>query len=71
MPRAQVHIEAIIAEVSFSTAMELGVEWFVDGSSGTSSTYPIGASNFADEGGSWGVLLDLLLRAPSLLWEVG
>jgi len=42
MPRAQVHIEAIIAEVSFETAMELGVEWFVDGSSGTSSTYPIG-----------------------------
>ena len=57
MPRAQVHIEAIIAEVSFETAMELGVEWFVDGSSGDSSTYPLGAQNYADEGGSLGSIV--------------
>jgi len=62
MPRAQVHIEAIIAEVSFETAMELGVEWFVDGSSGTSSTYPIGASNFADEGGSLGSIIGSIVE---------
>jgi general secretion pathway protein D len=30
--RAQVHIEAIIAEVSLDTANELGVQWLVDGS---------------------------------------
>ena len=57
MPRAQVHIEAIIAEVSFETAMELGVEWFVDGSTGTGSTYPLGAQNYADEGGSLGSIV--------------
>lgn len=62
MPRAQVHIEAIIAEVSFDTAMELGVEWFVDGSSGTSNTYPIGASNFADEGGSLGSIIGSIVE---------
>ena len=62
MPRAQVHIEAIIAEVSFDSAMELGVEWFVDGSSGTSSTYPIGASNFADEGGSLGSIVGSIVE---------
>jgi len=62
MPRAQVHIEAIIAEVSFETAMELGVEWFVDGSSGTSSTYPIGAANFADEGGSLGSIIGSIVE---------
>ena len=62
MPRAQVHIEAIIAEVSFETAMELGVEWFVDGSSGTSSTYPLGASNFADEGGSLGSIVGSIVE---------
>lgn len=57
MPRAQVHIEAIIAEVSFETAMELGVEWFVDGSTGTGSTYPLGAQNYANEGGSLGSIV--------------
>ncbi|MCW8924963.1 MAG: type II secretion system secretin GspD, partial [Xanthomonadales bacterium] len=52
MPRAQVHIEAIIAEVSFNTAKELGVEWVVDGSQSTNNTYPIGATNFPDNGGT-------------------
>jgi general secretion pathway protein D len=31
--RAQVHIEAIIAEVSLDTANELGVQWLIDGGS--------------------------------------
>lgn len=52
MPRAQVHIEAIIAEVSFNTAMELGVEWFVDGSQSSGTTYPIGGTNFPANGGT-------------------
>jgi general secretion pathway protein D len=51
MPRAQVHIEAIIAEVSFTKAQELGVEWFVDGSQSTNSTWPIGGTNFPNNGG--------------------
>jgi general secretion pathway protein D len=57
MPRAQVHIEAIIAEVSFSTAQELGVEWFLDGSLGTAKTYPIGGTNFAEDGGTLGSII--------------
>ncbi|MDJ0834000.1 MAG: type II secretion system secretin GspD [Gammaproteobacteria bacterium] len=32
IPRAQVHIEAIIAEVSVGTSNELGVQWVIDGS---------------------------------------
>ncbi len=32
IPRAQVHIEAIIAEVSVATSKELGVQWAIDGS---------------------------------------
>jgi len=51
MPRAQVHIEAIIAEVSFTKAQELGVEWFLDGSESTSSAWPIGGTNFPNNGG--------------------
>ena len=54
VPRAQVHIEAIIAEVSFEKAKELGVEWFVDGSTSEHSTYPVGGTNFPDNGGTLG-----------------
>ncbi|MFC1702532.1 type II secretion system secretin GspD, partial [Pseudomonadota bacterium] len=57
MPRAQVHIEAIIAEVSFSKAQELGVEWFLDGSNSTNSTWPIGGTNFPDTGGTLGSIV--------------
>jgi len=35
--RAQVHIEAIIAEVSLDTSRELGVQWLVDGTPGGSA----------------------------------
>jgi general secretion pathway protein D len=56
-PRAQVHIEAIIAEVSFNTAEELGVEWFVDGSTSGNQTYPIGGTNFPDNGGTLGSIV--------------
>jgi general secretion pathway protein D len=54
VPRAQVHIEAIIAEVSFEKAKELGVEWFVDGTNSDNSTYPVGGTNFPDNGGTLG-----------------
>jgi general secretion pathway protein D len=62
MPRAQVHIEAIIAEVSFSTAQELGVEWFVDGSSSSNRTYPIGGTNFPENGGTLGSIIGDLVE---------
>jgi general secretion pathway protein D len=54
VPRAQVHIEAIIAEVSLEKAQELGVEWFVDGSTSDSRSYPIGGTNFPEGGGTLG-----------------
>ncbi len=54
MPRAQVHIEAIIAEVSLNTAKELGVEWYMDGSTSTNRVWPIGGTNFPDDGGTLG-----------------
>jgi len=57
VPRAQVHIEAIIAEVSFEKAKELGVEWFVDGTNSDNSTYPVGGTNFPDTGGTLGSIV--------------
>jgi general secretion pathway protein D len=54
LPRAQVHIEAIIAEVSFEKAQELGVEWFVNGAASGNQTYPVGGTNFPDNGGTLG-----------------
>ncbi len=45
--REQVHIEAILAEVSYSKASQLGVQWAFDGSEGGSKTGPIGILNFS------------------------
>ncbi len=45
--RAQVHIEAIIAEISLDTSNELGVQWLIDGAS---SNDPVAATNFAGSG---------------------
>ena len=47
--RAQVMVEAIIAEVSSDRAAELGVQWLFDGSS---SDRPVGAINFGGSGSS-------------------
>ncbi len=47
IPRAQVHIEAIIAEVSVATSNELGVQWAIDGSP---SDDPALITNFAGSG---------------------
>jgi general secretion pathway protein D len=57
VPRAQVHIEAIIAEVSFEKAKELGVEWFVDGTNSDNNTYPVGGTNFPENGGTLGSIV--------------
>ena len=42
--RAQVMVEAIIAEISANKTNELGVQWFADGSQ--SGVAPVGATNF-------------------------
>lgn len=47
--RAQVLVEAIIAEVSSDRAAELGVQWLLDGSGGDN---PVGAINFGGSGTS-------------------
>ena len=39
IPRAQVHIEAIIAEVLLDTSKELGVQWLIDGTPGGSAIF--------------------------------
>ena len=62
MPRAQVHIEAIIAEVSFETAMELGVEWFVDGRNTGNRSYPVGGTNYPEKGGTWGSIVGSIVE---------
>jgi len=47
IPRSQVHIEAIIAEVSIDTSNELGVQWLIDGAS---SNDPVAATSFSGSG---------------------
>ena len=49
IPRAQVHIEAIIAEVSIATSKELGVQWLLR-ESGTA----VGSSSFSTFGATIG-----------------
>ncbi len=49
--RAQVLVEAIIAEVSATRANELGVQWIVDGT----ANGPIGVVSFPGSGGSGGI----------------
>jgi len=48
IPRAQVHIEAIIAEVLLDTSKELGVQWLIDASDGGGA---ILSSRFPGTGG--------------------
>jgi general secretion pathway protein D len=45
--REQVHLEAVLAEVSYNKASELGVQWAFDGSDGGNKTGPIGVLNFS------------------------
>ena len=48
--RAQVLVEAVIAEVSYDKAAELGVQWAFDGSEGGTQNGPVGVSNFSGFG---------------------
>jgi general secretion pathway protein D len=48
--RAQVMVEAVIAEVSYDKAAELGVQWAFDGSEGGTKNGPVGVSNFSGFG---------------------
>lgn len=48
--RAQVSVEAIIAEISARRASELGMQWLFDGSNADNS--PVGAINFGGDGSS-------------------
>ena len=52
--RAQVLVEAVIAEVSTDTAKELGVQWILGGRN--DGTVPIGASNFTNLGQGQGII---------------
>lgn len=52
--RAQVLVEAVIAEVSTNAARDLGVQWLLGG--GTSSVTPIGVSNFTTAGTGTGIV---------------
>ena len=45
--REQVHLEAVLAEVSYTKSSELGVQWAFDGSDGGDKTGPIGVLNFS------------------------
>jgi general secretion pathway protein D len=47
IPRAQVHIEAIIAEVLLDTSRELGVQWLIDGTPGGNAIF---STNFSGAG---------------------
>jgi general secretion pathway protein D len=45
--REQVHLEAVLAEVSYTKSSQLGVQWAFDGSDGGNKTGPIGVLNFS------------------------
>ena len=55
--RAQVLVEAVIAEVSLTTARELGVEWVIDGTPGANSA--VGFINFGSLSGMAGIATSL------------
>ena len=54
IPRAQVHIEAIIAEVSLDTTNELGVQWIFN----NQDDGPVGAVQFSGAGASFDGILN-------------
>ena len=55
--RAQVHIEAIIAEVLLDTALEYGVQWLIDGTNTGNAAL---ASRFSNQGPIEGLLEGLI-----------
>ena len=56
--RAQVLVEAVIAEVSYEKASELGVQWAADGTRDGTRTGPVGILNFSGFGSSITSLLE-------------
>ncbi|NOQ89754.1 MAG: type II secretion system secretin GspD, partial [Gammaproteobacteria bacterium] len=61
--RAQVLIEAIIAEITVDNNKELGVGLAVDGTASTNGTVPVGVSNFAGVDGLLSAIADGVLPA--------
>jgi len=63
--RAQVLVEAIIAEVTLEKSRELGVQWILDGSPG--GTGPVGVINFSAAGPISAIAADIAAgNAPSI-----
>lgn len=56
IPRAQVHIEAIIAEILLDTSDELGVQWLIDAS--PTGGGPVFSSQFSGSGSSIASIAD-------------
>ena len=70
IPRAQVHIEAIIAEVSIATSKELGVQWLLrdDGTAVGASTFSSFGATIGDiAGGIGGGLVDAVIPDGGIL----
>ncbi len=71
IPRAQVHIEAIIAEVSFETSRELGVQWLLhdDGTAAGASTFKLSDEPSLGDivGGIGGELADAIVPTGGIL----
>ncbi len=61
--RAQILVEAAIAEIADERGSERGVQWFIDGSDGQGFA---GVTNFADVGTSIGSLLTLGTQQPQV-----
>ena len=69
IPRAQVHIEAIIAEVSINTSKELGVQWLMrdDGTAVGASTFSTFGATIGGIAGGAGSLADAIIPDGGIL----
>jgi len=63
--RAQIHVEAVLAEVSYEKAAEFGIQWAFDGSEGGTKNGPVGVLNFP----SSGTPITGLLETPPLIGD--
>lgn len=68
--RAQVQVEAIIAEVVITKASELGVNWVIDGTDSSGNTVPIGIFNDAVGGFDLGSIA-AAVQDPDVLATTG
>jgi general secretion pathway protein D len=68
--RAQVQVEAIIAEVVITKASELGVNWVIDGSNSSGNTVPIGIFNNSVGGFDLGSIA-AAIEDPDVLAQTG